>query len=964
MPELTELLNNEESINLIKILIKNIHDLAILIDQNYKIKYIGYNSKSIIGFSVEELLDDSLLSFIYHEDREKFIEFHQQLKKGHIVNTEIRLINKNGGFIWFILKGSILKNNRDQDSKIILLLNKIFKDKSVISEETMSNEKDGDLFHSLSEISFWKLLQPKQRVSALKESLKMLQFVLDQMPQYIAWKDKNLTFLGCNINFARVIGYEKPELIIGKTNREIYQNIDIRSYITEREQKVIDSKNPEFHKIESWFKVGNEERFLDVSRVPLRDSTGDVIGILIAYEDITERTKSKKALEQSEKRFRKLTELLPDVVYTVNKEGIITYVNSAAYHMLGYKPEEIYEKMHINNFFPEEELTFLQKNFKKVINGEITEAHEYKMIKKDGSSIYVMLHSRPLFKDEEITGLLGIVHDISKLLKAEKKLKESEKKYRNLAQSLPAIIYEFNKNFELTFVNKSGLEKFGISQDDYKGIKFTEFIAPLDLDPSIRDINKILNGELIEPNDVLLQKKDGSYFYGRSHAKAIYENGEIVGVRGIINDITERKKSELALKKEIEERKKAEAQLKKSEEKYRYLFEGSPYSIWLVRLDGTILDCNTTTNTLLTEHIKEDLIGQNFTEILSLLDKSEHLVSHFKKRFSKIREGKELKPTEVRIQRPKDRAIWINVIGSLIKLGDETLIQVIIQDITENKKAQQKIKESQEKLKELNRELEKKVMERTRELRASEEKLRKQNVKLKRLDNLKNEFIQNAAHELKTPLISISGYTDYLLMKYAENIDTEVKEDLATIKKNVNRLEKLMDQLFEVMKIDEEKIKLKRKDTNIRDLIEECVKDLSYQIKEKNHEVLIDIDENKIINIDRERLSQVFTNLISNAIKFTKENGKIKIIGKERNEDEYLFKVRDNGLGLNSNEIGRLFRKFERIKSPIKHEVKYRGTGLGLYITKGIVNAHGGEIWAESPGPNKGTTILFTIPQK
>ncbi|MBD3213595.1 MAG: PAS domain S-box protein, partial [Candidatus Lokiarchaeota archaeon] len=682
MPELIELLNNEESINLIKILLKNIHDLAILLNKNYIIEYVGNKSKNLIGFSSKELLANSLLSFIYHEDREKFIEFFQQLKNLHIINTEIRLINKNGGFIWFILKGSILKNNTEQDNKIILLLNKIFKDKPVVSEEAILNEKDGDLFHSLSEISFWKLLQPKQRVSALKESLKMLQFVLDQMPQYIAWKDKNLTFLGCNINFARVIGYEKPELIIGKTNKEIYQNADIRNYITEREQKVINSKNPEFHKIESWFKVGNEERFLDVSRVPLRDSTGDVIGILIAYEDITERTKSKKALEQSEKRFRKLTELLPDVVYTVNKEGIITYVNSAAYLMLGYKPEEICNKMHIRNFFPEEELSFLLKNFERVINGEITEAHDYKMIKKDGSSIYVMLHSRPLFRDEEIIGLLGIIHDISKLLKAEKKLKESERKYRNLAQSLPAIIYEFNRDFELTFVNKSGLEKFGISHNDYMGMKFTEFIAPLDLEPSIRDINKILNGELIEPNDVLLQKKDGSYFYGRSHAKAIYENGEIIGVRGIINDITERKKSELALKKEIEERKKAETQLKKSEEKYRYLFEGSPYSIWLVRLDGTILDCNTTTNALLSEHIKEDLIGQNFIEILSLLDKSDYLIPHFKQRFSKIRQGKKLKPSEVKIQRSKGDEIWINVIGSLIQLGDETLIQVIIQDIT------------------------------------------------------------------------------------------------------------------------------------------------------------------------------------------------------------------------------------------------------------------------------------------
>lgn len=956
-----DLLSNKEITSLIKILIKNIHDLVIILNKNSKIKYIGQQSEELIGFSYEELIQKSFLSIIYHEDEDKFHNFLKHLPKGNNINTEIRLIHKNGGFIWFIIKGGYIRNSKESD-KIILFLNKIFKQKPIPSEE--SKIKEREIYDSLSEVSFWKLLQPKQRVSALEESLEMLQFVLDQMPQYIAWKDTDLTFLGCNINFARVIGFDKSENIIGKTNSDIYQDEEIRQYITEREQKVINTKNPEFHNIESWFEVSREKRFFDVTRVPLRDLTGKVIGLLIAYEDITERINSKQALEQSEKRFRKLTELLPDVVYTVDKDGTITYVNSAIYNILGYEPNDVYDNMHMYEFFPEEEVNFLQKSFDKVIRGEITEAHEYEMIKQDGTSIYAILHSRPIYKNGEITGLLGIIHDITNLLEAEKKLKDSEKKYRNLAQSLPDIIYEFDTDLKLTYLNKSGLEKFGLSQDNYEGIDIRQFIAPLDLASSIRDIKKILKGNLIEPNDLLLQKEDGSYFYGRNHARPIYQGEKIIGVRGIISDITERKKSEIALKKEIEERKKAETKLKKSEEKYRYLFEGSPYSIWLVSFDGTILDCNTTTNTLLSEHTKEDLIGNNFVKILSLLDKSNYLISFFKKRFSKIQEGKQLSPAEVKIKRADGKEIWINVIGSLVKLGDEILIQVIIQEITENKKAEQKIKESQEKLKILNKKLEQKVLDRTKELRESEEKLRKQNIELKRLDNLKNEFIQNAAHELKTPLISISGYTDYLLMKYKENINSEVREDLGIIKKNVKRLERLMDQLFEAMKIDEQKLKLKKKKVNIRELIKECVKDLSYQIKEKNHNIIIDLDKETILKVDRERLSQVFTNLLSNAIKFTRDNGKIELIGKNMDDDKYLFQVKDNGLGLTENEMKRLFQKFERIKSPLKHEVKYRGTGLGLYITKGIVNAHGGKIWAESPGANKGTTINFTLPNK
>jgi len=960
MAELKELLNNKETIDFIKKLIENTDNIIIIINSNHKINYISENCKKYIGFYSDELTQKPIKSIIYHEDQDKLQYLLKKIKKDKDSKIEIRLINKNGGFIWYFLKGKEIQSNRNS-AKIVLFLNNIFKTKDVGSKKRKLEESD--FYESLSEVSFWKLLQPKQRVSALEESLEMLQFVLDQMPQYIAWKDKNLTFLGCNINFARVIGLNKPGKIIGKSNREIYHDKEIKQYLNKKEKNIINSKNPELHNIEDWFKIDDEIRYFDASRLPLRDLAGNVIGILIAYEDITERIKAKKALEESEKRFRKLNELLPDIVYTVNRKGIITYVNSAVYNILGYHPNEISNKKYFSEFFPKENLDFLLSNFNKVIEGEITEAHEYEIIKKDGSKIYVMLHSRPLYKDGEITGLLGIIHDISNLLEAEQKLIESEKKYRNLAQSLPVVIYEFDKDLKLTYVNNFGLEKFGLNKEDYKDQKITNFIAPLDFNDAVGDIKEILKGKYIEPKDVLLQRKDESYFYGRSHILTIYKNNKIIGVRGIINDITERKKSEIALKKEIEERKKTETKLKKSEEKYRYLFEGSPLVIWLVQLDGTIIDCNSTTNKLLANHTKDDLIGKNFIEILSLLDDSDYFIPFFEKRFSKISEGKKLEPTEVLLKRGDGAPMWLNVIGSLITLGEDILVQVIIQNITENKKAQQKIKESQNKLKILNKELEQKVVERTKELKKSEEKLRKQNIELRRLDNLKNEFIQNAAHELKTPLISISGYTDYLLMKHQDNIDSEVKNDLAIIKKNVKRLENLMNQLFEVMKIDDQKLKLKKQKVEIRNLVEECIKDLSYQIKEKNHNVQLDIENQMTLNVDPERISQVFTNLISNAIKFTKENGIIKISGEEQDNHTFLFKVEDNGLGLSEDEIQRLFQKFERIKSPLKHEIKYRGTGLGLYICKGIINSHGGEIWAESPGLNKGTTILFTIPQ-
>ncbi|MHA1660724.1 MAG: sensor histidine kinase, partial [Promethearchaeota archaeon] len=272
---------------------------------------------------------------------------------------------------------------------------------------------------------------------------------------------------------------------------------------------------------------------------------------------------------------------------------------------------------------------------------------------------------------------------------------------------------------------------------------------------------------------------------------------------------------------------------------------------------------------------------------------------------------------------------------------------------------EKKLKQSEKELRFLNKELGQKVMERTQELRESEKKLKEQNIQLKKLDTIKNDFISLAAHELKTPLISISGYTDYILLKYESNLKPEIKEDLLIIKKNINRLQELMNKLLDVMKIDEHNLEIEKTSVKINDLIKNCIKELTYQIKKKHHEIIVNMDAEIRLNIDFTQIFHVFTNLLSNAIKFTPDNGRIEISAKK--EDHYFtFKIMDNGIGLTENEIGRLFKKFEMLKQ--SNDTKEKGTGLGLYISKGIIEAHGGTIWATSEGRDKGTSFIFTLP--
>ena len=127
---------------------------------------------------------------------------------------------------------------------------------------------------------------------------------------------------------------------------------------------------------------------------------------------------------------------------------------------------------------------------------------------------------------------------------------------------------------------------------------------------------------------------------------------------------------------------------------------------------------------------------------------------------------------------------------------------------------------------------------------------------------------------------------------------------------------------------------------------------------------MLNIEHEIILNIDPTRIFAVFSNLFSNAIKFTPDYGWIEISATKK-DNNYIFEVKDNGVGLAADEIGRLFKKFERIKQPILSNnihIKDSGTGLGLYISKGIINAHGGEVWASSEGQNKGSSFSFTLP--
>jgi signal transduction histidine kinase len=226
---------------------------------------------------------------------------------------------------------------------------------------------------------------------------------------------------------------------------------------------------------------------------------------------------------------------------------------------------------------------------------------------------------------------------------------------------------------------------------------------------------------------------------------------------------------------------------------------------------------------------------------------------------------------------------------------------------------------------------------------------------LKTHDKMQKELINIASHEMKTPTQAIIGYAD-LIHKHPEKRD----DMMQSISRNAVRLQRLTNDILDVTRIDSHTLNLHKEQFDIRDLIENTVQDYLGHIEKENQNVKLfynfkqDMNDALPIDADRDRIAQVISNLLSNAFKFTARKYGVISVSVDRREKEVIVSIRDTGEGINAEIIPRLFTKFATRS--------FSGTGLGLYISKNIVEAHGGKMWAENNPHGEGATFTFTLP--
>ncbi len=240
------------------------------------------------------------------------------------------------------------------------------------------------------------------------------------------------------------------------------------------------------------------------------------------------------------------------------------------------------------------------------------------------------------------------------------------------------------------------------------------------------------------------------------------------------------------------------------------------------------------------------------------------------------------------------------------------------------------------------------------ERKRAEEELHKKKAELEEINKELENYTYTISHDLKEPLRSLQAFSSFLVEDYGDQLDEEGKDYLERLHKASARMGDLIEDLLKLSRIGREKIEFKRVDLN--ELLREVKNELAARLEEKKAELRI--ESFPTIKCQRTLMGELFKNLISNGVKFNESERPVVEVKCEERRDEYLFSVKDNGIGIEERYLKKIFGIFERL-NPLE---KYKGTGAGLTICKKIVEEYGGKIWAESE-VGKGSNFYFTIPR-
>lgn len=694
---------------------------------------------------------------------------------------------------------------------------------------------------------------------------------------------------------------------------------------------------------------GENKKFFSIIKRNIKNHPGSR---LIVLRDATEQKLVQEELSKSERRYRELTEFLPEMICEVNLEGVLAYANKFALTKFGYTNEEVVSgSINIFNLFVKEEIPRVKSNIDNIIYNKSTKANEYNVKKKNGKVFPVIVHSSPIYKDKTIVGLRGVMIDITDRKNQERQIEKNLRQQEILSQ----ISIYYNSTVDFEEKTKKALQIIGefsqvsrayIFEDSPDG-NFTNNTyewcnegiipqidelhdIPYDLIPSWKQF--LINDGIVFSENISMLPQDIRNILEPQKILSIivlplFMDGKFFGFVGFDECTNYRKwtKSEIELLRTISNvianaflRNKINNELLGSLTEISGIINSIPDSIIRIESNGRIVSSDSQIQQGLFLNFKagedefiESILSQDLAQSFTTAIKECLALGRFKFDFTYLVRD-EIEFYEARF----------------VKLKTSQVL-AIIRNVTESKVQERQLQIAKAKAEEASR--------------------------------AKSEFLANVSHEIRTPLNAILGLSQWL----SENTSVKQHQDyLNTILSSGKNLLSLLNDILDLSKIESGKMDIELNSISYKEIINDIKLFFQQKAENKGLSFQINIDPSvpDFIIMDELRFYQILFNLISNAIKFTLK-GFINISAyaiKAVNNDfiNLVIVIEDTGIGISEDQQQKIFESFTQQSGQSNRE--YGGTGLGLAIVKGLLNKLNGTISLKSKA-GKGSVFTLTF---
>ena len=441
--------------------------------------------EAITGYSIEELKEINLADIYENpEDRKALLEAVN--RDGGVVNFPVRLKRKDGTPYDALLTLSRVHRPGGEDlfQTICVDITKQKQAERALKRahdelECRVEERTAELRKTNKELQA-QITERKQAEQALEEERNLLRTIIDNLPDYIYVKDTQSRYVVTNNAHARFFGATRPEEVIGKTAFEFFPQ-ELASQYYADDQEVIRAGQPLLNREERSVDEAGNRIWNLTSKVPLRDSSGKIVGLVGISRDITARKQAEETLRESEERFREMADLLPTIIGELDLDTRLTYTNRAGFETFGYSQADLEAGLNVVNMIHPDDREKALKNMKRLIEGKKVDANEYRMFRKDGSELTVLIHSSPVYKSGKTIGIRSSLTDITKIKRIEKALRESEETYRTLFENANDAIFIADPDTHIILdANREAEQLIGRPREEIIGMHQSELHPPHD----------------------------------------------------------------------------------------------------------------------------------------------------------------------------------------------------------------------------------------------------------------------------------------------------------------------------------------------------------------------------------------------------------------------------------------------------------------------------------------------------